>query len=243
MAGWAVTLCCTGAVACGGESEGVDLPPGGDGGRAGASTSVAGSSPVTVIAGTGPSSAGVGAGASPSSGGSAGSAGSSNASGASGEPDAAAGASGEPDAAGGASAIGLPVDQVQNYEQFLLEITGWPELCANGADRYEVTRVPAHLTWSGCDYPAESVMGDRALSDAEIESVSQALRKVSIDSAKSCSTISDASLVTLDVTINSSVSRYADDVYPGCPLEPPADRTLVTGLNDLRNVLFQLRKQ
>ena len=102
--------------------------------------------------------------------------------------------------------------------------------CSNGKDSYEVTRVPAHLIWPGCDYsknPAEAVMGDRSLSGAELASVSQALSKVRVSSAKNCG--ADAAVLTLDVTRAADVTRYAHDFYSDCPWEAQAGRTFATG--------------
>ncbi|HEY3256033.1 MAG TPA: hypothetical protein VGJ91_18870 [Polyangiaceae bacterium] len=140
---------------------------------------------------------------------------------------------------GSEDATGIPA---QSYQQLELESSGGGlPPCSNGKDSYEVTRVPAHLTWVGCDYaksPPESVMGDRALSAAELDSVTQALQKVSVSSAKNCG--ADAGVVTLDLTTNSNVLRYADDFYSGCPWDAQAGRTFVTGLNELAAVLSQL---
>jgi len=116
--------------------------------------------------------------------------------------------------------------------------------CSNGKDSYEVTRVPAHLIWPGCDYsknPAEAVMGDRSLSGAELASVSQALSKVRVSSAKNCG--ADAAVLTLDVTRAAGVARYANDFYSGCPWEAQAGRTFATGLENLGSALSQLAKQ
>lgn len=134
----------------------------------------------------------------------------------------------------------------ESYEQLTLEISGGygPVPCSNSKDSYQLTRSSGHLSWLGCDYrknPAEPVMGERSLSAAEVETVNQALDKVSASSAKNCG--ADASVLTLDVTHDSSVERYADDFYSACPWEVHAGRTFVTGLGDLASVLSDLAKR
>ncbi|MEI9941410.1 MAG: hypothetical protein WDO69_29680 [Pseudomonadota bacterium] len=152
------------------------------------------------------------------------------------------GGSGATSAAGSAGST-LNRELAQSYEQLELEISGGygPAPCSNEKNIYQMTRVPGHLSWAGCDYskdPAEAVMGDRPLSETEVESVTQALGKLRVSSAQSCG--ADAALVTLDVTTHSGVERYADDFYSGCPADGTADRTFVTGLGELDSVLSQL---
>jgi hypothetical protein len=141
----------------------------------------------------------------------------------------------------GCSGSGAPADTLSAaYEQLELEIFGGygPEPCRNGKNTYEVTRVPGQLTWTGCDNsksPPEAVMGDRALSDAEIESVTKAFAKVYPSSAQTCN--ADNAVWTLDVTTSSGVKLYGTDFCPG---EAQAGRTFVTGLGYLANLLVQL---
>lgn len=134
---------------------------------------------------------------------------------------------------------------VANYEGLKLEISGGygPAPCSNGVDRYEMTRVPGHLAWSGCDYgktPAESVMGDRLLSADEVEAVTRAFSTVQASSAKTCG--ADAALLTLDVSTSSGIESYVDDFYSGCPWEAHSGRRFVVNLGNLSAALSRLAK-
>ncbi|HET7540810.1 MAG TPA: hypothetical protein VFK05_13095 [Polyangiaceae bacterium] len=154
---------------------------------------------------------------------------------------AAAGGAASVAGAGGAGSDPVGSSLVRDYDQLTLEMfTGYgPEPCSNDREHYQLTRLPAHLTWTGCDYsknPAVPIAGDRALSDAEVESVTKALAKIELSSAMTCG--ADAGIETLDVTNGSSVARYADDFYSGCPSGALLGRTFVSGLTELSNLLW-----
>ncbi|HEY3256031.1 MAG TPA: hypothetical protein VGJ91_18860 [Polyangiaceae bacterium] len=151
-----------------------------------------------------------------------------------------------------ASAVGCSGSDVSastlsdRYEQLELEISGGygPEPCNDGKNSFEVTRVPGHLTWTGCDNsvsPAEPVTGERGLSDAEIESVTKAFAKIWPSSAQNCD--ADARVWTLDVTTSSGVKRYTDNSSSACPSEAQAGRSFVTGMGYLANLLVELVQQ
>jgi hypothetical protein len=129
--------------------------------------------------------------------------------------------------------------------QLILEISGGfgPEPCSNGNDHYEVKQATKQLDWTGRDYgksPSEPINGERALSEAELDSVNEAFLGIALSTAKSCG--ADAPLITLDVETNQGVERYLDDFYSGCPWEAHAGPTFVTGLGALAGVLSELSK-
>jgi hypothetical protein len=144
---------------------------------------------------------------------------------------------------GGAGAGGARLFFGEGFEQFTIEAWSGMDLqpCGNRERyHYQVTRTPAHLWWEGCDYsqrPEVPTMGDRPLSDSEMESVTKAFAKIGPSSAHGC--VNDASNVTVDLTTRSGVERYADYVYSDCSADF-GDRIFVYNLRGLQGAVRSL---
>ena len=156
------------------------------------------------------------------------------------QPSAGSGGDTRPSAGSGPSVAAM------GYEKLRFEVIGGygSAPCDNGKDSYEVTRATRHLAWVGCDYtttPAGPLMGERTLSEAEAQAVTEGLARVSLSSTLSCG--ADASVLRLDLTTSSSTKYYADDFYSECPWELQAGRTFVSGLGHLNRVLWELARQ
>jgi len=203
------------AVGCGGSADNTHAQHGGGGGGGvvGANTPVAGSSgAMQALAGS------------------------------SGAAQALAGSSGATQAVAG----GGPNIAPTGFEKLRFEVIGGygPEPCRTGKDSYEVTRASRKLAWLGCDYtttPAGPLMGERTLSEGELQAVTEGLGRVSSSSKLSCG--ADASVLTLDLTTSSSIEYYADDFYSDCPWDLQLGRTFVSGLGHLHRVLWDLVRQ
>ncbi len=118
-----------------------------------------------------------------------------------------------------------------------------PAPCELGGDQYTFETATRQLGFAYCDYSmstAAPVTGARALSAAEVDSITQALDQVRPSSAKNCG--ADAGVVTLDATTASGVELYVDDFYSGCPSEAQAGRRFVTGLPALAGIFAQLAR-
>ena len=218
-----VACCCAVTAGCGGSAVSADAQRGGSGGSAGANAPVAGRGGDTQP------SAGSGGDTQPSAG-----------SGGDTQPSAGSGGDTQPSAGSGPSVAAM------GYEKLRFEVIGGygPAPCDNGKDSYEVTRATRHLAWVGCDYtttPAGPLMGERTLSEAEAQAVTEGLARVSLSSTLSCG--ADASVLRLDLTTSSSTKYYADDFYSECPWELQAGRTFVSGLGHLNRVLWELARQ
>jgi hypothetical protein len=92
------------------------------------------------------------------------------------------------------------------------------------------------LSWDHCAAPPggtlyEVLSGERVLTDEEFESVREALDAVTPSDRRGCG--ADASVITLDLRMESETKLYADAFYAGCPWEIHRGRTFVDGLGEL----------
>lgn len=112
------------------------------------------------------------------------------------------------------------------------ETATYPSTQSVGATSHE-------LTWDYCGLNANFThaaldQGSRMLTDAEFQSVVDALHHVAVTHGNGCG--EDASVVTLDVQNEDGIDRFANDFYAGCPGDLQAGRTFASGLEDLAQI-------
>jgi hypothetical protein len=98
------------------------------------------------------------------------------------------------------------------------------------------------LSWDHCAPPQDGTLyevlsGERLLTDEEFESVREAVDAVTPSDRRGCG--ADASVITLDLRMESETRLYADDFYAGCPWDVHRGRTFVDGLGELANTLSE----